>query len=465
MFAQKMKASDVFNVKCKQQDLKRSKSRPNEVLIGQQITTQSDFKPSKKVITVKSNVFSEEGSQPKLNRSKSKPSTKPKESIYECLQSPVSVIAKNKEVSNFVPKYNNNTRNSIKQKNDAQTFSCVGNNTVNACPQTATEVVPQSIVIRKRNKSEFELNPKEMKLKSIYPDMSVEEIRLLTKNRETEALNLKASSNGIKEKDDNIHKVKVQKLLESNIFNNKQKSILNEKQIHKLREEQSNPKKKVEEIQKPNYNRRALTPKKPAIEEQVRPKSGKDRRIEELTKTNIFNVVKEEKTVPSEPIFRRKPDENTLIDKFSEFNTNSSVNPLKQSHKALPKSSNDYTAKCYIVKTHLTLKEEEVKRLLTKEGLHVTQIKSDFNILSNDKLNDIEITIRSEPKQNDERILGKLFKSSDVLAKAQQTKINAKPKSDLIGGSKIKNFPRESKTPGATSRNQSKISGTSRIST
>ena len=84
----------------------------------------------------------------------------------------------------------------------------------------------------------------------------------------------------------------------------------------------------------------------------------------------------------------------------------------------------------------MPLKESEIKRILSKKGLHVSSFVICYDIINNEGLKKVEVKIRADRDTKNENTLCEVFQSKAVIEKIEPEKpFLMKPKSDLISGS------------------------------
>lgn len=433
MLAEKMKTSDIFNIKESDLILKRSKSKSNyradtmhTILGNGDEDSYTKFKPTKKVITVQSSVFNK-GNPFQIERSKSRPNIRPKDNMTDCLKSPESVIIKQKKeyATDFRPKWDKNTVKTNQYKNDIQSFSCVGSENL----KKETKAEKKQIREKDKKVSSEDFNPKQAKLKSIYPELSKSELKLLIQKTEKPEKSAEIANQNLK--------VKTQAQLESNIFNSKLKQSKNDKFIDEFAETINKPSKADQQaksknepcVTEPSKLVKVTFPPKNANKDE-RPKSTRERRLNDL-ESNLFNYDKTKLTSEQRNnSFRRKPEsDHPLFEKFTECQP-----PNAPSNRSV-KQSTDFCEKHYIIQTQTSLRETEIRRLLQKNGLHVSNLNINYDIINNEGLNSVEVKLRSEKLGKNEKMLSQLFNSSKVKEIIKPEKpFLLKPKSDLISG-------------------------------
>lgn len=432
------------------------------------------YKPKKKAIEVKTTVFKKitKEEKIKLDRSKSRPNIRPKDNMADCLKSPAEII-KNKTPlrkrpvnSDFNPKYNDIEINTIKSKNDNQTVNCLGDDA--EIPVTTEQSNNKAkSVTRKKDAFEGNLTAQERRIKSIHPDWSIEQIRELsqkTNNKEHK----RSNTDKILLSEGNTAKAKNQKELSSNIFHSELKKSLNEEVIQNvlskgISTEPPKPKEfKKDYPTQPKPTRVTLQQR----DNTLRSKSAKLRKDENLS-SSIFTL--------DEPIIEKKDDKKStnqtnklaikgktadtksmvsakstrnksisgkktdFINNFSEFNNESQISTKStmEVRKAKPKPTpinTDYIEKHYIVKTIVEYKDFEIKQILREQGMHLASLNIEHNILLNSTSNRIDISLRTNKNQKNEKALAKCFKGATVEEKIIKEKpFLTKPKSDLIG--------------------------------
>lgn len=427
MFTEKMKNSDIFNVKGSDTALNRSKSNKSNYksdtmqnILKDNVEGDSNytpFKPTKKCIPVKSTVF-DKGNPFQTQRSRSRPNMKLKESMIDCLKSPYSIIKPKRQVnSNFQPKWEKSCNNkNIQYKNDTQTFSCLGSEKLKSEIKEEKRVKVKA----KKENNDYDLNPKETKLKSIYPEISISELKLLCRKAiksEVEASN----------QESNV-KVKSQIQSEAKRFNINLKSPKGKKIVNNEAIENVGKQNQERNVYNENLCIRSRPDKNINInKDKGRPKSTRDIKSNELA-SNIFHIEKSQELKRTNS-FRKKAELNTFFEKFSEHQ------PTQNSTRQLQPNS-EQCEKKYVIKTQLGLKETEIKRILSKKGLHVSSLVVDYNIISNEGFKKVEVNLRTNKEGNNISMLSNIFQCKDVKEKVQPDKpFLLKPKSDLISGS------------------------------
>lgn len=82
----------------------------------------------------------------------------------------------------FIPKYNDFNCDNIREKINKQTFYAIGSEEMKVATKDLNSYKDLKSEKNKSNRNSIILNPKEQRLKTIYPDMSDNELKLLSKN-------------------------------------------------------------------------------------------------------------------------------------------------------------------------------------------------------------------------------------------------------------------------------------------
>ncbi len=277
-----------------------------------------------------------------------------------------------KDNTSFKPKYNDVSTKNISHKNNAQSFSCFGNTSLSKVNKESNSTRPKP-ENQAKGSHLSELNHKERGLKSLYPDLSKEEIKLLA-NRDIR------DENAIKEN----RLYKTAKQFDSNIFNNQEKENLN-KNFIKL---PKTPKKEEKLIEKKDPKAaKAKRETKYEKETKERAKSAIERKRDELYKSNLFNIESTSiKDKDSTKVSIKKKKESSFVE-------------LMESQPKVISQNKNLIEKSYSISwiSLENIKEKELKSALLKIGIHVTKLSYKYDLVSNKTLNNqLVISVREE---------------------------------------------------------------------
>lgn len=347
---------------------------------------------------------------------------------------------------------NLNRNASTKKLNNAKVESEVLKNTI---------TIPSKEVQKLKSQFFENLDHKERKLKSIYPNLSIEEIKKLAK-RDTQDKQI------VNEEADNKNK-KLNEL-NSNIFNAPEKKFTIKTPLNKPSKKDTKtptPKlinidslKKNKSIKKIKEDKMKLQDSKnydPKKQSRNRPKSARERKEEEFTSNVIIGdaatldkrVFQQGKIIRARSKYEKKHlsfDEekenaqnliNTNVDsnrKTSLMNNLSAFQGKNFIEKAYNRiEQNNTVERHFIINSSNELSEKEIKQKLANKGIHLSKIDFKWNITTNNGVNSCKISLRTNPEEDAAKILKSNLKLKDV----QETFIEdkpflKKPKSDLI---------------------------------
>lgn len=381
-----------------------------------------------------------------------------------------------KDNKNFKPKYNIDDINSIKIKNDQQTFNCLGNDqnipkiesdeckrkynnlrnmyNINSCinKNDLSENI-KTFEIKKQNSLKYKIIDKSNEL-----NKDILKQRKLLENSTTKNCNNSSFS-----------KIKALTELSSNLFNTKKLECINNSHLKNVKNYLSKSvrktKKQIEE--EILFNNISLKPKKlktsmQNIDNKNRAKSANERKLDNNKSNIFFNNIKEAKDNKNEKsikdvnslnkIKKRKKTpykEETINTNLSKINNkhstvnkilNNSNSKTKLKSKSIKNKNiediglnNKYQSKDFVLNTLIKYDEKDIKKALSNKGYHLINVKFNNNIIkdnSKSKNEEIEISIRtidSKPIKN--TTIAALFKGCTVKDK----QLLNKKKSDIIG--------------------------------
>lgn len=419
---------------------------------------------------------------------------------FDLTKSSKNLIKKKQSETDFNPKYNSITVSDIKNKMNKQSAYCfnkkinstetnLDNNEYYSTTGESNPSIPKSANASikvadfkftkpskvKVSEDLFEdLNHKEKRIKSMYPELSKEEIKLLMKSKETnkvgvftrnstsnlcaDHLNQLAKSKQQEEK--STFSTKTKRLMDngSNIFNCEVKQSLNKKFFEKMEVNKQKEENNVVQSRKNVFDRPSISNNKKT---EIRAKSAKERKIETLTSSifidesknfakitalNIKSKADNTKTVEVSDKENKEKVEK-LIRSKSQFFKSSKQNSVLQNVSYLQGSKFIQNAICKIeagntLEKHYNItnikdstSSKEIKQKLAMKGIHVSKIDYKYNLLQNNDVNSMTISLRTNPNDNNVLALKKFFIGSKISELTIDEKpFLKKPKTDIISG-------------------------------
>lgn len=318
----------------------------------------------------------------------------------------------------FIPKYNNLNCENVKEKMSKQSFFCVGsdkmkNKTNNLSEKSIDEKnkLKQKVQDQTKLQNSLILNPKELRLKSLYPDMSENELRLLSKNnakdKPIQKSNINVNKNDIlpkskfntlmnREKDDIKKKIDLNKSDKSTILksNNKIKSAC------VTNTNNTNSKFQLDKKQKSTI-----------LKYDIFGSELKHDDKDKSNKLNLFKNLKREKST-----IKNIKEGNRFINQ----NQKENINNLNSNEKI-----NENFAYEININTNYLSSENEIKRKLASNGIHAYKIEVSK-----------KESIKPDIPPNEEKYI--VYVRSSSVVKNNNSEIKCKKIKDCLSASDVR---------------------------
>lgn len=295
----------------------------------------------------------------------------------------------------FIPKYNDFNCDNIREKNNKQTFYAIGSEEMKVSTKDLNSNKDLKSEKNKSNRNSVILNAKEQRLKTIYPDMSDNELKLLSKNNEK--VNENQSKNNIKS---NITDSK----------NTKNKTITLASKFNSLMNKTNNPLTKFKEKSTIIKSSQNTNNKKFEIDK---------KQNSAVIKYDVFGtIINNSDTNNKSSLFKNlKKEKSTIKNLKNDIKLNKeNINNLNNS-KLTDRINENFAYEINIDNNRIQ-SENELKRKLASSGIHAYKIELSKNDSLKNEINSSEkyiIYVRSAShvKNNNSEI--KLKKIKDCL--------------------------------------------------